>query len=920
MKYLQIAFTMLLMVLVVTACGPAQGQTQTAESDNAVSGDAGSDDLEKSLIGDVKVDTKSVDQLLSKLSATDFKLPERTIKKPVYSMPASYLQDALVFKSLDYSTWEGKRIAVVGKRNVFLYQDIIAGGSPDFSGLDNKKIIEVPIGTIVPLEKKYKNKGGEYSDLYTFHDYMNYWFKTTYKGKTGIIFGAYLAGLDYSAEPKNAEGNVRTSYYYTKPEKETVFYDHVGKRRLSEQIKTCLAADKLAFEKVKQNEYYLSIDYPDDLIALYRGLAGDKTSTIFITSDMLMHCLHLLFDRMLEYVEQEKFLPILTLLVDDYLRELDALKSNTAASSTVMLASIDTMKHYFQVAQALLKVAGAAQQIKNKDDTQPWEDQKKPDVNIDAINASYPDIVKSELSLIYKAKGFAVSPLFKYKEDYTQFKPRGHYTRSVELEAYFRAMMWFGRIHMYIDPGKTPVKGDGTRFEKSIEHVPYILILTKISKENKDIFNKWVSLFKPINYVVGEPDDLSFYDIYTVLDKVDMENLGPWLQKKQNIIDFITQASSQLRSALIQGNTDESTIGDKTMGPPPPVGFRFFGQRFTIDSFIHNQLSGRRVGKGPGDARNMVKGLDIMAVFGNRAALSLLKKDIDTIWNFKEQLAKMKTLIRGFDNTSWRKTFYNGYLKLVQEITTFQKGSGFYFTQSSKWDKKALLTSHASWAELRHDTILYVKQSYAERAGGGGDEPMYNLDPIPEPINYVEPNLGFFYWLQVLLEDSRDILGKTGFMDDNFKTKFADFNEIVDQLTVIVELEVADKPISKLQNEFIRGIPAKLARIILPPKATFGGSGDADTFRMALVADVHTDALDGVVLEVATGIPYRVYVALDDGQGGKRIAVGYTYSYYEFPQPMDNRLNDDQWKKIVYTQTDTLDNYLPPWAKDIICR
>ncbi len=916
MKYLQIVFAIAVMAVVVPACSPEQGQSQDTAAGNTGFEDEETKKLEQSLIGDVKVDTKSIDQLLDNISATDFKLPDRNIKQPSYNMLALYLDDQLVFKSLDYGTWEGKRIAVVGKSNVFIYEDIIAGGSTDFSGLEKKKIIEVPKGTIVPLEKKYTNKEGEYSDLFTYNNYMNYWFKTTYKGKRGIIFGAYLAGLDYSAEPRDAAEIVRTSYYYTKPEKETVFYDHVGSRRLSDQIKTCLVADKLAFEKVKQNEYYLSIDNPDDLLALYKRLSNDKTSTIFITTDMLTHCLHLLFDRMLEYVEQEKFLPILTSLVDDYLLELEALKTDTDASSKVMLASIETMKNYFKVAQALLKVASAAKQIKSQNESQPWEDEKKPAVDIKTINASYPEIVKSELSLIYKAEGFAISPIFKYKEDYTQFKPRGHYTRSVELEAYFRTMMWFGRIHMYIDPSKATVKGDGTRFEKSIEHVPYILILTKISKENKDIFNKWVSLFKPINYVVGEPDDLSFYDIYTVLDKVDMDNLGPWLEKKQNIENFIKQAAPLLRGALIQGNTDVvSGPGDTGQVPPPPTGFRFFGQRFTIDSFIHNQLSGARV-----DTRNMVKGLDIMAVFGNSTALSLLKDDFAHVKNFKEQFAKMKTLIRGFDNTSWRKTFYNGYLKLVQEITTFQKGSGFYFTQSNKWDKKALLTSHASWAELRHDTILYVKQSYAERAGGGGDEPMYDLDPIPEPINYVEPNLGFFYWLQVLLQDGIDIMGNTGFMDDNFKTKFADFNEIVDKLTAIVEQEVADKPISKMQNEFIRGIPAKLARIILPPKATFGGSGDVDTFRMALVADVHTDALAGEVLEVATGIPYRIYLALNDGQGGKRIAIGYSYSYYEFHQPMDNRLNDDQWKKVVYKQTGTLDKYLPPWAEDIICR
>lgn len=88
---------------------------------------------------------------------------------------------------------------------------------------------------------------------------------------------------------------------------------------------------------------------------------------------------------------------------------------------------------------------------------------------------------------------------------------------------------------------------------------------------------------------------------------------------------------------------------------------------------------------------------------------------------------------------------------------------------------------------------------------------------------------------------------------------------------------------------------------------------------MALVADVHTDSLDGVVLEIATGKPYRIYVALNDKQGGTRIAEGYTYSYYEFTQPMSNRLNDDEWKEMVYGDNDEqIEGYIPVWIEDFV--
>ena len=34
----------------------------------------------------------------------------------------------------------------------------------------------------------------------------------------------------------------------------------------------------------------------------------------------------------------------------------------------------------------------------------------------------------------------------KLIEDYSQYIPRGHYTRSEELKKYFKAMMWYGRL------------------------------------------------------------------------------------------------------------------------------------------------------------------------------------------------------------------------------------------------------------------------------------------------------------------------------------------------------------------------------------------------------------------------------------------------------------------------------------------
>jgi hypothetical protein len=571
-------------------------------------------------------------------------------------------------------------------------------------------------------------------------------------------------------------------------------------------------------------------------------------------------------------------------LTKKYFDKLLEYESNVKPDETVLKESIDTMKKYFLVSGRLLGL-----------DLLP-ENQ-------------YPDDVKEELSLIDKAEGFVdETPIFKYKEDYSQFKPRGHYTKSEILKKYFKAMIWYGRLHFYCVKNRN-AKEDAL----ALKLTPAALLLTKIANEDSEILGLWKSVFMPINYLIGESDDYTLAQYISLKDFVDYANLGQWLEKKENILKFIDTANKKLGSPKISGNTLRQSgelSADKDV--KPPQGFRLFGQRFTFDSFIHNLLSSPRVGTDQAP-RNMVKGIDIMAVFGNKFADQLLSAEKKEIARFDINYNASKNMFDKFDNNDFRSTFYNSYLRIIKETTNPDNLNKFYFTQSDAWDKKSLLTSLGTWAELRHDTILYVKQNAGEKAGKG-PEMTWVLDPVERPIGYVEPNLNALYWIQSTLEDSIDLLSSNGFMSEKYKEKFSNYKDMIDKLTSIAELEANDKPISKEQNEYIYSIPYLLSKIVLPSTST--DYIEQKELKMALIADVHTDSVNNKALEVGVGVPYRIYVALNDGTGGKRIAEGYTFSYYEFAQPLDNRLNDDQWKEQVYSNSGVEDKR-PKWL-DII--
>jgi hypothetical protein len=156
----------------------------------------------------------------------------------------------------------------------------------------------------------------------------------------------------------------------------------------------------------------------------------------------------------------------------------------------------------------------------------------------------------------------------------------------------------------------------------------------------------------------------------------------------------------------------------------------------------------------------------------------------------------------------------------------------------------------------------------------------------------------------------------SGILSKEYAEKYGEYLEIIKDLITIAEKEASDKKLTKEENEYLYDLPYVMSSIIIPKN---GNILDKKDLQMALIADVHTDSVSNSALEVATGIPYRMYVALNDGIGGKRIAVGYVFSFYEFIVPSPERMTDDSWKEKVYGKDSTfVDDKVPSWVDFVI--
>ena len=217
--------------------------------------------------------------------------------------------------------------------------------------------------------------------------------------------------------------------------------------------------------------------------------------------------------------------------------------------------------------------------------------------------------------------------------------------------------------------------------------------------------------------------------------------------------------------------------------------------------------------------------------------------------------------------------------------------------------------------QLRHDTILYAKQSYTMTAD--------KAPARPKPVQgYVEPVPEFYARLLALARMTNLGLTEMKVLDQAAKDRLNNFEKLLQRLLAIVEKELDDKELAELDYEFIRNIADQLKHVSVKPNQTRIGElaaqlnkeSDANKrealrnqiaveqsggMKTTLIADVHTDQNSKQVLEEGTGyVDLGVFVYLQPD--GRLVAgAGPVFSYHEFKHPMSDRLTDEKWRELL---------------------
>jgi hypothetical protein len=581
-----------------------------------------------------------------------------------------------------------------------------------------------------------------------------------------------------------------------------------------------------------------------EFYTLYQSTGGQQ-KPIFVTTDSVLHVYHLLFDKVLRTAEEEYFVFDLLNLTRGMLwasqDQLQALQGTTLEDVARRNVA------YFAVALKLLDPQAE-------------------------IPSEVTGEVAEELTRIEAHEGFAESTILPgYEEDYSQYVPRGHYTRNETRQRYFKAMMWYGRINFRLK------ELDETRSALLIAQA-----LSQLEIEGEPASGIWERIYEPTVFFVGATDDLNIYDyqnLMTELYGVVPEAPDAFLDDDL-LQDFIEAARQlpppQINSMWVWVSEDREEATQ---------GFRFMGQRFVIDAYVFQQLIYSNV-----EGRFLPKGLDVLSAMGSDEAFSLLDEMGETQYpGYVEQMEKVQGEIAALEMDSWTQNLYWSWLYALGPIIEVKGGQYPAFMQTRAWLHKDLHTALGSWTELKHDTILYAKQAYAELTA---------MPPQAAVRGYVEPNPEAYARLAALTRMTLDGLGQRGLLISEDKDSLEYLETVLLSLKTIAEKELAGEGLTDDEYYFIDSYGDVLEGLTIAAadKAEPGGSLDEE--EAAVVADVATDPNSGQVLEEGVGRVFAIYVAVET-EGNLAVAQGGVFSYYEFAWPMSDRLTDEAWREML---------------------
>ena len=636
--------------------------------------------------------------------------------------------------------------------------------------------------------------------------------------------------------------------------------------------------------------------------AYYRIFNADLP--VFVTADSVLHAWHRSYQSMLEELEDLQ----LSVQLERILTNMSAQLPQTwqQYGHGPLSNSILDADYFLTVARSLWATQQVASALGHSDVEQQ---------------------VSSTLEAINSQNLVEYFPIFGSTRagiDFSQFVVRGHYTDSDRLSRYFRTMMWCSRIDLRLATFPPDQEDD-------IRQLGTAVVMNYLLNQSGE-FKDWAALEQVTRMFVGVTDSMTFAQLGDLLANAAINSPA-------DVPDLLTLTNLQTR--LLSGEVGVHAIQGEFLFSPYsreqlklPRSFTLCGQKFVMDSWAFSQTVFDRVLWTPDYGTNIMSGkvnhrkpscLDAaFAVLGNNQVVPELVARMTNENGvpfrdgphlpYQHNLLAVRDAVEQQDPGVWTDNIYNGWLGALRALSA-PTTDGIYpeSMRTRAWAMKTLETQLASWTELRHDTLLYVKQSYTASIVCG------------YPAGFVEPRPEFWHRMGILANLTANAISTLA-VDANFAaarsnqlTFLTNFVAQTVTLESISQKELAQQPLSLDETAFLQNVVELVSAYSnyrqwdgWYPKLFYKSLSFPTIWALPpcdlwdpLVADVHTDAPDplfsgdpGAVIHDAVANINLLLIAVDNGPD-RMIYAGPVLSHYEFELPGVTRMTDEQWKAQV---------------------
>ncbi|MBU2551056.1 MAG: DUF3160 domain-containing protein [Proteobacteria bacterium] len=462
-----------------------------------------------------------------------------------------------------------------------------------------------------------------------------------------------------------------------------------------------------------------------------------------------------------------------------------------------------------------------------------------------------------ELKKIRAAGGLDRSDLLLQRIDYSQFKVRGKYTRSEALGRYFQAMRYAGTaLFPVLESRATSVNA-----EQADRLTARAMALSRLIAGDRQVYRAYQAFQDRLAWLFGPVEDLAVEDYIEVgreMKNAPIQAVRVALQARARKIGR--------RPVILSAVVDTAGLEPGVTARDVLTGWRFMPQRFTPDSAAFQALVHDRVREYQGEkkpfslamidgrpVKGFPLGLELMALLGSREAENRLQTEGETDYQgYARAAAEARSLLaRPSGLPSARLEMINYWLARGRAVQPD--------------DARRLNTCLAFWTWQRYISLLYAKQSHTMAGKGvnlGAERKTAWIEPAAELYLHLENQV------QGLMND----------LDGDRLEKF---------LTLLRRC---------------RSIAFKELQGLTPDRGDVGFLNDLDQYLLPLaggpdqpvVVDVHTEPTSRQVLEEAIGFPRIVTKEI-----GQVKARGALFTWYEFKQPMNDRLTDPAWRVML---------------------